>query len=499
MRMPTKEELLRLQKNYRTDKKIGEALGGIPEYLVAYWRRKKGIPKPSFAKYSEAQVRELWERFGDDFHCGRELGISKAAFYSWRRRYNIKEKPQALKLEQLELRFGWETKMGTNGVYVEYYQTAYQKILARNSGNQTVQSQEIVRIIPDLLILQDKHFGPDIDPKIEPKCWWIKPHSLALGNPNALRGGNFLKSCFEVFRRGLVRPNHLVVTTFPELTAMGAFSASVVVLEEGAIPAALEGAIDMVVPSIIKVNVSGRIPRGLSVIDLMGFFITRLSAESFKGKMIEFSGSGIEKLSGDEKMALCYFARLAGADSAFCLFDESARKALSHLIKVNDKILFSDRTAHYEDEYLLNSVGLCNYTFLNSDLSAPRGVKEAGGIDINTIFIGGPCGGSAGILKAASDLTKGGTINQRCSCFISPLTQNDFSEALKKKAIALLADFGCQILPVGMSLDEFLTISEIEGVLLSVPDKLRRDDYKPDIIFSSAETAIAAAIQGKLV
>lgn len=498
MKMPTKEELQRLQKIYRTDKKIGEALGGIPEYLVAYWRRKKGIPKPSFAKYSESQIRELWERFGDDFHCGRELGISKAAFYSWRRRYNIKEKPQALKLEQLELRFGWETKMGTNGVYVEYYQTAYQKILARASDKNTVQAQEIVRINPDILIMQDNHFTPEIDPKIGSKCWWIKSSSLASANPDARQSGNFLNSCFEVFRRGLIKPNYLVVTTYPELTAMGAYSASVVMLEESTVRAALEGAIDVVVPPIIKVNVSGRIPRGLSVIDLMGFFITRLSALSFQGKVIEFSGSGIERLSGDDKMALCYFARLAGADSAFCLFDESARRSLSHLVKVTDKILFSDRTAHYEDEYLLNSVGLFNYAFPNCDLSVPIGVKEAGGIDVNTIFIGGPCGGSAGILKAAADMIKGEKLKSGCTCYIAPLTQNDFNAALKKKAIAMLADFGCQILPVGMSLDEFLRISNIQGGLLATPDSMNSDDYRPDIVFSSAETALAAAAKGKL-
>jgi len=73
--MPTKAELLQLQKLYKTDEKIGERLGGVPAYLVAYWRRKKNIPKYSLPKFSESEVRNLWERYGDDEKCGLELGI----------------------------------------------------------------------------------------------------------------------------------------------------------------------------------------------------------------------------------------------------------------------------------------------------------------------------------------------------------------------------------------------------------------------------------------
>jgi hypothetical protein len=69
-RIPTKGELLRLQKQFKTDEKIGERLGGVPAYLVAYWRRKKDVPKYSLPKFSEADVRNLWERYGDDEKAG---------------------------------------------------------------------------------------------------------------------------------------------------------------------------------------------------------------------------------------------------------------------------------------------------------------------------------------------------------------------------------------------------------------------------------------------
>ena len=129
-RIPTKRELQQLQKLYRTDKKIGQALGGVPEQLVAYWRRKKGIGPAKFPKYSVQEVRELWERFGDDEKAGQQLGITKQAFYRWRKKYDILEKPTILKLEQLELKFFDEQRLNRSGNSSQPAQTFFQKILA---------------------------------------------------------------------------------------------------------------------------------------------------------------------------------------------------------------------------------------------------------------------------------------------------------------------------------------------------------------------------------
>lgn len=497
--MPTKDELLRLQEIYRTDKKIGEALGGVPEYLIAYWRRKKGIPKPSFAKYTETQVRELWERYGDDFHCGRELGISKAAFYSWRRRYNIKEKPQALKLEQLELRFGWETKLGSNGVYVEFYQTAYQKIMALAGKKQTVQPGEAVHVKPDLIILPAARFTQPNDPRLARKIWWVDCPGGLSNRAGGDQGDHILHSLAEVYYRGLIMPNQLIATSLPDAIALGAFSSAVVPIPPESIEAALDGTIDVAVPQIIKVTISGKMTRELSVVDLLGFYIQQLTGESFRGKMIEFTGLGVEKLSGPEKMELCAIMRMAGAESAFCLFDESTRRSLAPFVKVKDKILFSDKTAHYESEYLLNTVGLSNYIFRNCDLHSPCEVSEAEELSPAVIFIGGLCGGDAGTLKTLADLVRGDKIAKLCRCFISPASQRDLVTAIKKKSLLALAEFGCQILPVGMNLQAFLQSGSYSGKILSVPDFCPPDIYADEIIFASAQTAIRSAQAGKII
>ena len=149
-RIPTKGELLRLQKLYRSDKKMAEILGGdVTEQLVAYWRRKKGIARYSFPKFSEKDIQDAWDRFGDDFHAGLELGLSKAAFYNWRRRYKITRKPAALKLEQLSLELFTDEKSDHkrqgNG-----HQTIVQKLLAHRLDQKEVAVGQTYEVEPDV-------------------------------------------------------------------------------------------------------------------------------------------------------------------------------------------------------------------------------------------------------------------------------------------------------------------------------------------------------------
>jgi len=159
MRIPKKEELLELQAKYKTDRKIGEALGGVPEYLVAYWRRKKGISRYSLPKYSKEQIKDLWERYGSDEKAGAELSISKSGFYKWRKIYDLMEKPKALKFQQLEFPLSGRPELSASAVAVRGSkagrQTIAQKLLARKAGKAEVHPGEIVNVEPDLAMSHD--------------------------------------------------------------------------------------------------------------------------------------------------------------------------------------------------------------------------------------------------------------------------------------------------------------------------------------------------------
>jgi len=294
-RIPTKAELLRLQKLYRTDKKIADMLGnGVTDYLVAYWRRKKGIPLYSFPKFSEKEIQEVWDRFGDDFNAGMELNISKAAFYNWRRKYKITKKPEALKLEQLTLELYTNDKK-TRRQIGSGHQTIIQKNIAARIGKKDIPIGEELEVEPDQIISTGYNYKIMQMFRETEKTYVFNPNRIIipldgeLPNKDISRASVLkevrdfihiqqIKNYFDIgegdgfqvaLEKGLLLPGQLIVGNGNLIYAGGSLGALALTipLKELALVWA-EGKTTIKVPETIRIILTGRLPRGVFVQDL---------------------------------------------------------------------------------------------------------------------------------------------------------------------------------------------------------------------------------------
>ncbi|MEW5994345.1 MAG: aconitase family protein, partial [Candidatus Zixiibacteriota bacterium] len=357
-KMPTKGELLQLQKLYKTDEKIGERLGGVPTYLVAYWRRKKGIPRHSQPKFSETEIRNLWERFGDDDRCGLELGISKAAFYNWRRKYGIREKPPFLKLEQLELSFpGF--KIPSRAALLYGKRTVSQKILARAAGREKVEVGELVVVEPDVVITHD-----DTGEVIETfkdtgaeRVWNPGRIIVTLAQPVDRSGDGPDKSgrpavprhavrefvrrqgirgffdihqgaCHQVvLEQAEILPGQMGLSTDRFASALGAIAACTAEVDAREMAAVwASGKTWLHVPKTIRIDITGRRPRGVCATDVALSIIQRLGVKGAKDKAVEYYGSAVMQMNVSERAALAALAAEMGAANVMMPFESVTRR-----------------------------------------------------------------------------------------------------------------------------------------------------------------------------
>jgi len=358
MKIPRKSDLINLQEVYKTDDKIAEALGGIPEYLVAYWRRKKGVAPWSEAKFSEQQIRDLWERFGDDFRCGRELNLSKAAYYSWRRKYGIVEKPAELKLEQLELRLPGDLleeeqkKVEKSlGLPRDKPHTSTAKILARAAetwSTASVKADWIAQftlsgvegiggdgdIAPLIISPGPKLENPTTDVYAEiPPADAHQPFQLA-----PWRGD----LAWQLIEARAVLPGQCVSVQHGLLGGLGGIG--VLVLE----PAQLTN-----LPKIARIEVTRRIPAESDVEDIILAMIEQGWHKSLAGKILELVGAPIERLTVDRKVKLCASLVTLGAAAAIVTFDDSIRRHYGRILMGRFPQTHPDRTAVYDEEHFL--------------------------------------------------------------------------------------------------------------------------------------------------
>jgi len=527
-RIPTKAELLQLQKLYKTDEKIGERLGGIPPYLVAYWRRKKNIPKHSQPKFSEKEITILWERFGDDDKCGLELGISKAAFYNWRRRYGIKQKPAFLKLEQLELNFpGIKINSSSTSLYGK--QTIIQKVVADLLDKTKVDVGEKIEIEPDLVtshlntfeILENfKQLNTDL-------VWNPNKIFISLANSSnhsydnpaskykqirefVKRQGikNFYEASEGVYyqvaiEKGHILPGLLIAGSDKYITSFGAMATSPINLTTNQLAKIWSGAkTEWKVPPTVQINITGRRTRGVYGKDIALSVIKQLAPVDIKGKAIEFYGNSVNQMSISERITLCNHVTDIGAVTATCHFDSVTRRYLTGRTMANYNPVIADKNAEYQEIYQINIDNLSAQLAKPNEPNNIKPVIASEGLPVNVIAIGTVVNGRFDDLRVASEILKNKHVNSECRLLVYPGSRSVYIEALKKGLIRVLAEAGAVIIYPGYP------DTGIAGSLLDEGDRvlatcnsdlipsIRHD--RADIYLCSPATAAASALNGSI-
>ena len=467
-KIPTKTELLQLQKLYKTDEKIGERLGGVPAYLVAYWRRKKNVPKHSQPKFSEKEVRTLWERFGDDDRCGLELGISKAAFYNWRRRYNIREKPAFLKLEQLEFDFpGARQKTHANHLYGK--RSVAQKILARAADEERVDVGQELKVEPDVLVVHGS-ISRVVELFQEQKTEFVWNSSKMVVT---LDGGDTdgtspvgadhravaefikrqnIKNYFDM-RAGLGRqvavetgqilPGSLTIGTDAYAPSFGCLSSIACTMSvETIAELCVVGKAEVKVPESARLDLTGRRNRGVFAKDVALSIIQRFHGEGLRPEAIEFYGPAISQLSVSERFTLCDVTVDLGSRFVYCGFDSTTRRYLNAHSTTAYQPVMADKDAIYTNAYQISVEHLEPQIAGPDSIAKVRPVAELEGVPVHQFVLGTCTNGRFDDLRVGAEILKGKKVHRDCTLVVVPGSRSVYLEALKKGLIRLFIEAG---------------------------------------------------------
>ncbi len=348
MKAPRKSELQRLQALYKTDARIAEVLS-VPEYLVTYWRRKKRLPRYSAPKFSREQIAELWARYGDDFRCGRELNISKAAYYSWRRKYDIIDRPAVLKLEQLELRLASD-ELAQPTSTTTAPKTGAQKIVDRC---RTEWPQAIVPV--DWRIFRPENgpasavalsSGPDPQ---EPRSQFA-PDAIPITDiREPIWIAEELGSVeWQVAEARAVQPGQMVLGPDHTLAGLGGIGCLYLTESDASeIPG-----------RVLRLEITRRLSARVDVEDVVFALLARDVDTDWNDAIVEFLGAPIERLPIDRKMKLCSLVVHQGARAALCPFDDVMRRHYGRHLRGRFPQSHPDRTAIYDGEHFLEGRGV---------------------------------------------------------------------------------------------------------------------------------------------
>lgn len=405
--------------------------------------------------------------------------------------------------------------------------TLIEKIIARNTGQDSVSPGQIVTVDVDRVMIHDI-FIPFVADKFKEmgfqKIWdtdkvvLIYDHLVPTSQVEDVRhfkiGDAFADRfglthvhrsdgiCHQLMTEaGYARPGDIVFGTDSHTTTygcVGCFSSGIGYTEMAAILGT--GQMWIRVPETIKVVIDGKLPDHVMAKDVILRLLGDLRSDGATYKVLELSGSTVDAMSVASRMTISNMAVEAGAkaclfapDEKTCAYSEVAFEDVSWLRADEDAVYCREMTYRAED---LVPVVACP-----SQVDNIHPVSQVEGTDIDQVFIGSCTNGRLEDLAIAASILKGK--KTACRLIVTPASRKIYLEAIEAGYIQTLAEAGAIITQPGCG----LCCGRAGGILTDGEKVLatnnrnflgRMGTSKVGIYLGSPATAAASAIHGKI-
>ena len=410
-------------------------------------------------------------------------------------------------------------------------QTFVEKILARKAGLDTVEPGQIVTVQPDKLLTHDntaaiakifREIGMERVARPEISVI-VLDHVVPAATEGHARNHQQIRSfvkeqgianfydigegiCHQVLpEKGHALPGYLIVGSdshTPTHGAFGAFAAGIGRTEAAAVMAT--GEIWLMVPCTFRINIKGRLPKGVYAKDIILHIIGHLGAAGADYRAVEFVGPVIDEMSVASRMVLCNMVAEMGAKSGVVEPDHKTRAWLEGRSDVDFQEVVADADASYERviEYDVND--------LRPQVARPHTVDnvvpatEVAGTKIDQAFIGTCTNGRLEDFLVAAKLLRGRKVASTTRLLILPASREVLLSAISAGVIADLVTAGAVILNPGCGpcLGAHQGVMAPGEVTISTANrnfKGRMGCKQAEIYLASPATVAASALAGEIV
>ena len=317
--------------------------------------------------------------------------------------------------------------------------TAPPAILEFNKIGRPVFDREKIALVPD-------HFTPNKD---------IRSAQMAKSMKEFAREHK-IKHYFEVGRMGiehvllpevgLAAPGEVIIGADSHTCtygALGAFATGVGSTDMGA--AMATGKTWFKVPSAIRVELVGKLPRYVSGKDVILTLIGQIGVEGARYQSIEFAGAGVAELSISDRLTICNMAIEAGGKNGIFPVDEITRAYLHGRVKRPFEATEADADAVYDRVVTLDLSALTPVVAFPHLPENIRKIDAVGQVAIDQVVIGSCTNGRLEDLAQAAEVLSGRQVHERVRAIVIPGSQRVYMEAIEKGYIKTFIEAGAVV------------------------------------------------------
>ncbi len=256
-------------------------------------------------------------------------------------------------------------------------------------------------------------------------------------------------------------------------------------------------------PAIQRVYLTGKLQPWASAKDIILEVLRIMTVKGGVGKIIEYSGPGIDTLSVPERATITNMGAELGATTSIFPSDDVTRAFMKAQHRENDfSYLAPDEDAVYDDTLEINLDELVPLVACPSSPDNVKKVSEAGQIEVDQVHIGSCTNSSLADMHKAAAILRGRTVADDVSLVIAPGSKQVLNMLAKDGSLADMIAAGARILESGCGPCIGMGQSpRSNGVSLRTINRNfygRSGTKSASVYLVSPEVAAVSAITGKL-
>lgn len=410
--------------------------------------------------------------------------------------------------------------------------TMTQKILADHAGVKEVHAGELIEANVDIVMANDitgpmalpifkkmadkvfdkdkvvlvpDHFTPNKDIKSAENSKAIREFSREQGLTHHMEQGKCGVEHAILPESGIVVAGDAVIGADSHTCtygAIGAFSTGVGTTDIATGMAT--GQLWFKVPSAIKFNLHGKLPKYVSGKDVILHIIGRIGVDGALYKSMEFTGEGVKELSMADRFTICNMAIEAGAKNGIFPVDEAAIEYLDKHAKRDYKIYEADSDAEYEEVVDVDLSAIrptVAFPHLPGNAKTVDEIEAMDKIYIDQVVIGSCTNGRMEDLRKAAAILKGKKVADNVRVMVVPATQMIYLQCILEGILETFVEAGCAVNTpsCGPCMGGHMGVLAKGEKCVSTTNRNfvgRMGDVESLIYLASPETAAASAIAG---
>lgn len=356
--------------------------------------------------------------------------------------------------------------------------------------------------------------------KIKPQCVIYIDHNTMQNGPMNMDDHIFLQDCAKKYGiilskagNGISHQVHLERYAKPGIITLGADSHSSTMgaigalgLCCGSLDLALtmsNGSYSIIMPKIIKVNLTGKLKKYSSAKDLALHLVYKMAINKHGNYVLEFTGDGLSSLNVYERATVANMSAEMGVVGSIFPSDEQTKKYLEAHGRADDYLAQeADSDAQYDYEYEIDLGQISPLAAYPSRIDNVKSVEEIQGLKVNQVLIGSCANGSIYDFIYAANVLKKYPLNKDVSLAIIPGSRHTLALMIKLGILDIFVQAGARILESACGACMGLGQAPMTGgVSLRTFNRNyvgRSGTIMSDVYIASPEVAISSAVNGYL-